>query len=319
MSSFLKKAAGAAINPIAAGTGYAASRLLGGGGNSTTIDQVPLRTPEQIAAQQALLGYGLTGTGLPGFSEYTGDLGDFNETDLEKSGISKLTGLVNGGRPGIFDAGQNTVNDFLTSDKYNPLAAGGEYQPFKDELARNLQEETGNLKNSLAFSGGLYSTNTGKQVQNLNARAGNDLSSKLASLYSNYTNQKLNAASQAGQFAQEGQNLDLGLVDASQRYGGLSRDLTNAGDQSKLAAFYRSQQPRLQALQGVAGAGANYGVPSLTVPSPDPLQGLVNTGLQAGLSFLTRGASTLPGINGGGSSVPQGYSPYPNYNRLSLN
>lgn len=165
-------------------------------------------------------------------SAYSGPLGNFDMTDIEKAGLGNLSSMLSSGLPSSFSAGQNVLNDLLSGNRFNPLAEGSMYEPFKEEVKRNLAEATGGLKNKLAFSGNLYSTTTGKQARKLQEGATNTLTGKLAELYQNYGNQITSAIPQALNYATTEQNLRMAPIQAAMQYGGLERNLMTAKQQA---------------------------------------------------------------------------------------
>lgn len=255
-----------------------------------TATNVPMETPEQQAARKALLDF--TRTGKLGTYDagaaYTGALGDFSPTSLENSGMGQLSSLLTSGNSPIFSAGQQTLQQLLGGDTFDPLASGGVYQPFKDQVQRNINLATGDLKNKAAFSGNLYSTSTNKSIGQLEQQGQAQLTSKLGDLYQNYVQQKLSGIPMAAQYATTAQNLALNPIEAAFNYGGLNRNLATAGDQAGYQEFIRQQQAKsgqVNAAGTVANANVPYGVPSATVPIQSPWLDLLKTGIQAG-SYL---------------------------------
>lgn len=281
---------GAIAAPILAGTAGGVINKLLGGGASTTLTQQPLETPEQAEARQMLLQFTQTGQLGPTAAggAYTGSLGDFSMTPTETDAMGKLSTYVNSGMPAIYGAGAGVMNDLLTTDKYNPMAAGGAYDAYKAEADNNTTKAEGQLKNSQAFSGNLYSSNTGKQAGNIASQGAIALNSKLGDMYQTYVGQKLNAAQQAPAFAEAGQTLEMNPITAGLTYGSLPRDLENQSDQAQLSNYLRQHTDLMNAVGTVAGQNTPYGVPSVTVPSVNPLTSTINTATSTAMQEYIR-------------------------------
>lgn len=249
----------------------------------TTQSQVPLETSEQAAARQRLLKFSETGEygAFKAGTPYGGPLGDFSMSEAERIGQSKLANFVAGGRPEIFDAGAGTLREFLSTDRFDPLAPGGEYAPFKAQVERELQDATTATKRDLAYQGKLYSSEAGKRIGDVQARGQEQLSSKLAELSDKFVQRKLSAIPLAFDAANQEQALNLIPIEASQQYGGLSRQLGDAAAKSKLAEFIRQRQELLlplNALNSVAGQNAQFGIPEVTSYQPSTAMELLHIG-----------------------------------------
>jgi len=263
---------GGAASFVAGGPiGYGAYRAIKGTGSST-VDQVPLETPEQAAARKGLLNFAQTGTygNYTAGTPYEGSLGDFGISALEQSGLDFL-----GGRTGSGDA---TLNDLLTTDKYDPLKQGGVYDQLRGRIQRGTREATDAYKRSSAFSGNLYSTDANRGLADVQARGAENEAVTMASLFDNYVGRKLSAAP-----VQEG--IIRGRTQDAFTYGGLPRSLNNQEAQAQYAEFQRQRgekQGQIGALSSVAGQNANFGVPSVSIPNDNPWMSVMNLLAQFG-------------------------------------
>lgn len=261
-----------------------------------TINQQVMETPEQRAARLRLSNFSSTGTydfgngkSFTAGTGYGGDLGDFSMTPTEQAAQSRLSTLLASGRPDIYSAGEKTLTNLLSGDQFDPYSATGEFAPFKDAVLKETAAASGRAKNAAAFSGNLYSSNTGKNLTNLQGDANNQLMSKLAQLFSNYTNQKISAIPQALNYAATGQALDMAPIEAGYQYGGLSRNLNTAQDQAKYQEFQRQRQELqlpIQTAGTLAGTNPQFGVPSITTQTPSPWMDLLKLAVQGGAAYM---------------------------------
>lgn len=271
-----------------------AARLLSP--SKQTVNQTLMETPEQRRARERLSGFSETGKydfgGGRGFTAgeaYSGSLGDFNMTPEELAAQGRLSSLLARGRPEIFGTGEKALTDLLTSDKYDPYSATGEFAPFREAVLRETQAAQGRAKGAAAYSGNLYSKSTGKNLANIESEGNLQLQSKLAQLFSEYTGRKINAIPQALNYATTGQALDMAPIEAGYNYGGVSRNLKTADAQSRLAEFLRQRQELMLPIQtagNLATTNANYGVPSITTLTPSPWMDLLKLGAKAVAAYL---------------------------------
>lgn len=261
-----------------------------------TVNQQVMETPEQKAARLRLDQFSRTGTydfgGGKTFSAgdaYTGELGDFSLSPQEQQANTRLSGLISGGRSDLYNAGQKTIQDLLTTDRFDPYSANGEFTPFKDAVNLETQQAQGRAKNAAAFSGNLYSKNTNSNLADIESSANLQLQSKLAQLFSDYTGRKIQGANTALDYEQAGQNMDLNAIGAGFQYGGLQRNLNTANDQARLSEFLRQRQELMTPINTattLAGTNPNYSVPSVTTQTPSPWLDLLKTGISAGGMIL---------------------------------
>jgi hypothetical protein len=251
----------------------AGGKLLG----SKTVSQVPLETPEQRAARQALMGFANTGT----FGQFTAgaevplNYGDYGITGLEQQGQTALQGLLKGGIPDQYKMGDTALQSFLTT---NPADIQAQFDPFKAQVQRQTAESDRSLKRGAGFAGNLYSTNTIRGLGDIQARGNETLTSQLANLTDSAAQRRLQAVPLAYQSAESQQNAKLQQISASQQYGALTRQLNDASLKARDAEILRRRQELqlpIQAAQSVAGTQAQFGVPSVTTSPYADLLGMI--------------------------------------------
>ena len=261
-----------------------------------TINQELMETPEQRQARERLSGFSKTGIYEFGDGRrftageaYGGSLGDFELTPEEIEAQSRLSQLIAGGRGDTFAAGEKALNDLLTTDRFDPYSSTGEFAPFKEAVLRETQEAQGRAKGAAAYSGNLYSKSLGKRQADIEVQATNQLQSKLAQLFSEYTGRKIGGIGEARNYATTGRALDMGGIEAGFTYGGMSRDLKNDEASSKLGEFLRQRSELMMPIQTagqLATTNANFGVPSITTQTPSPWMDLLKLGIQGGAAIL---------------------------------
>jgi hypothetical protein len=247
--------------------------------------QVPLETPEQRAARQKLMSFASTGT----FGDFTAgapvDLGygDFSATPIEQQGLTSLQGLLASGIPDQFRLGDAALQDVLAT---SPEAIDAQFQPFKTQVGREIADSNAALKRSAGFAGNLYSTDTIRNLGDIQARGNETLTAKLADLTNEALNRKLSAIPLAYQSGNAQEAITQGRIAASQQFGGLTRQLNDAAIKARDAEILRRRQELqlpIQAAETVAGQGSNFGIPSVTT---SPYQDLLNMAGQVGGQYL---------------------------------
>lgn len=281
------------------------SELPGLLGGSKTTTQVPLMTPEQKAAQDKLMGFANTGT----FGDFTAgaavplSYGDFSTTAPENMGLSSLQQLLQNGIPSQYALGDNALKDILGA------GAGGiaaQFDPFRAQTERQIGQSNADLKRGAGFAGDLYSTGTIKGLGDIQARGNETLTSQLAGLTNEALNRKLSAIPLAYQSAMDQQSSALQNIDASQKYGDLTRSLNDASIKARDAELLRRRQELqlpIDAAKTVSGEGAQFGVPSITTSPYQQLLGLA--GQVGGTALGTYLGGPMGGAVGGkvGGSV----------------
>jgi len=251
---------------------------------STTQNQVPLETPEQRAARQKLLQF--VNTGEFGDFKAGADIGvkpgNYNMSGLESTGQSQLMDLLRSGIPDQYKMGNDALASVLNPD---PNYIASQFDPFKAQIQRQITDSNTALKRGAGFAGNLYSTNTIRNLGDIQAKGNETLTAQLASLTNDALNRRLSAIPLAYQAGTAQENLTQGRIGLSQQYGGLDRTLSNASTDAANAELLRRRQELLQPINAAAtlsGQNANFGVPSVTVQNPNPLMDILNLAAQLG-------------------------------------
>lgn len=282
---------------IAAGIGAAPAVIGAFRGNRRLRGE----TPEQKAARAKLSGFAQTGT----YGDFTAGAevplgyGDFNVTAPEKAGMSTLQQILNGGIPDQYRMGDAALQDLLQND---PAKIAAQFDPFKAQTERQIAESDRTLKRSAGFAGSLYSTDTIRRLGDLQARGNETLTSQLANLTNSALDRKLSAIPLAYQSAESQQASGLQRVDASQRYGDLTRRLNDASIKARDAELLRRRQ-ELQLPIQAAGAvmGSSYTPDVQTSPYQDLLGmvGQVGGNYLGNELYLDQYKKRFPGGTGG--------------------
>lgn len=297
---------------VAIGGGTLGAAVIGGLGKKKQA-QVPLETAEQRAARQKLMGFANTGT----FGDFTAGAevplgyGDYNMTGIESQGQSSLQDLLNQGLPSQYAAGDAALADYLKTD---PTDIAAQYDPFKAQVQRQMKESDRALKRNAGFAGNLYSTDTIRGLGDIQARGNETLTSEMARLTDSALNRRLQAIPLAYQSGEAQQAAKLNQIQASQQYGGLTRQLNDASIKARDAELLRRRQELqlpIDAAKTVAGQTANYGVPSINTSPYGDLLGLVG---QIGGQYLSNQQTNnmMQRYYPSGSTPSYGYNPYAN-------
>ena len=304
---------GAALGGMLGGpTGAMIGGSIGGSlfGKKKKQEQVPLETPEQRAARQKLMGFANTGT----FGNFTAGtevplgFGDYNMTGIEGQGQSALQGLLKQGLPSQYAVGDNALMDYLKTD---PTDVAAQFNPFKTQVERQIKESNRALKRNAGAMGNLYSTDTVRNLGDIQERGNETLISELARLTDNALQRRLQTIPLAYQSGEAQQAARLNQIEASQRFGGLTRELNDASIKARDAELLRRRQELqlpIEAAKTVAGQQAEFGVPSASVSPYGDLLGIV---AQIGGNYLSNQQTDkmmsryYPSGSGG-----YGYNPY---------
>ena len=295
-----------ALPAIISAAGSIGSALIG---NKKKQEQVPLETPEQRAARQKLMGFANTGT----FGNFTAGAevplgyGDYGMTGIEGKGQSALQDLLNQGLPSQYAAGDAALADYLKTD---PTDVSAQYNPFRDQVNRQIKESNRSLKRNAGFAGNLYSTDTIRNLGDIQARGNETLTSELARLTDSALQRRLQAIPLAYQSGEAQQAARLNQIQASQQYGGLTRQLNDAAIKARDAELLRRRQELqlpIQAAQTVAGQQAQFGVPSINTSPYGDLLGLVG---QIGGQYLSNQQTNKMMERYYPSGGSYGYNPY---------
>lgn len=260
-----------------------------------TASNQPFLTDAQRRAQKIAGDFAETGqfTGGRTVGENVGvGGGDFGVTGSERTGLTRLQDLLDSGIPESFQLGEGALQDFLQT---SPQAIESQFQPFLDQQARAKGESIDALKRNAAFTGNLFSTDTIQGLGDVEARFNETAASKLAALIDSERTRRLSAATASIGAGQARQGAELGLVGASQDFGGLTRQLNDAEIRRRDEEILRRRSEALLPINtavSLAGQRAEFGVPSVTVsPFQELISGLgksVGGSAQRGVSkFLT--------------------------------
>ncbi len=251
---------------------------------TTSASQVPLETPEQRAAREALAQFMKTGT----FNNFTAgaDIGikgpNTGITGNEQTGQNLLSTLLQNGVPSQYAMGDTALKGLLTAD---PNQIQAQFDPFKAQVQRQIAQSNKDLTRSAGFAGNLYSTNTVQGLGDIQARGNETLTSQLASLTNSALDRQLQAVPLAYQSGNQQQGILQSLLTASQQYGSLPRDLSNQGidaaNQEILRKRAESTLP-LQTATNLSGTNAQFGVPTVTTPNANPTLDLLTALIGAG-------------------------------------
>jgi len=281
-------------------------------GNKKKQEQIPLETPEQEAARRKLMDFANTGK----FGNFTAGkaiplgYGDYGMTGIEGQGQSALQDLLNQGLPSQYAAGDAALADYLKTD---PADVAAQYDPFKTQVQRQIKESNRALKRNAGFAGNLYSTDTIRNLGDIENRGNETLTSELARLTDNALNRRLQAIPLAYQSGEAQQAAQLAQIQASQQYGGLTRQLNDASIKARDAEILRRRQEMqlpIQVAQTVTGQQSNFGVPSINTSPYGDLLGLVGQIGGQYLSNLQTDKMMQRYYPSGGGSAAGGYNPY---------
>lgn len=263
-----KGLAGAAgLGMVTGGLSTLAGFLPGGGGETR---QEAMMTPEQKAAMAKLGNFAQTGT----YGDFTAGAqvplgyGDFNATGIENQGQSALQDLLKNGIPEQYRMGDEALAGFLKND---PASIKAQFDPFADQVNRQVSESNRALTRNAGFAGNLYSTDTIRKLGDVQARGNETLTAELARLTDSAAERRLRAVPLAYQSAEMQQGAKLQQISASQQYGALTRQLNDASIKARDAEILRRREELkmpIQAAQGLMGTNVNYGIPSVKNQSP---------------------------------------------------
>jgi len=163
------------------------------------------------------------------------------------------------------------------------------FDPFKQQVERQVRDSNTALKRNAGFAGNLYSTNTIRSLGDIEARGNETLTAQLAALTNSALDRRLQAVpiAYAGGTAQE--DITQGRIAAANQFGGLERALKNAGIEQGNAETLRRRNESLMpldALKTVAGTPANFGVPSVETARQNPMLDLLTAVISAGGQYL---------------------------------
>lgn len=275
-----------AVFPIAAALmagGMLGSSAMNVWGNNKTVD-MPKESIETTRSREMLREFGSSGVTPWGYNFHQGydqPLGSYDMSGLESAGQGKLSGMLTSGLPGIFGTGTDQLSQFLTTDAFDPNA-GGVYSGLTAGLDYNSDLAVDKAKNDASFMGNLYSTHAARAMGDIRAQTENAKSGILGNLYQNWMQNKLGAIGTAINAGGVEQGLDLGLVGASQQYGGLGRSLQDQKFKDLYAAWQNQRSAEMQPINALNSVMGNPGTGTPPIPIQSPWSGLLNTATQMG-------------------------------------
>lgn len=272
--------------------GFGLYQALKGGGNSQ-VDLALLESPEQRAARQGLLDFARTGRfgNYSAGDAYGGSFGDFAMSALEKSATGQIGDRLNSGPGEMFGLGDQALRDLLTTEKYNPLNQEGVYSGLSGVIDRTTREASDAVKRNAAFGGRLYSSDTVRNLGQVESRGAENKSATLASLFDNYIGRKVGGINTAFNANQQAEDIKRGRISDAFQFGGLQRNLNTARDQAFYNDFLRQRQEKgrqVDALTSVANKDGQFGVPNVSVPNDNPWARIMGLLAQFGGSALGR-------------------------------
>lgn len=236
-----------------------------------TITQEAMQTDEQKAAMKMLSDFAQTGKfgNYQAGDAYGGSLGDYQMTDATQLGQSQLMDMLKSAMPEAFTMGQQEFKNVLATDKYDPNAENGVYSGFKRNVMRESQDAKDALQRDLALTGDMYSSDRAKQLGVLGERTSNSLQDKLAELYDQYANRRLNAASQLGKMGVQEENMKSNRINLASTIGDMQRQLNDQKAKAQYADWSRArgeQQSQIDAAKTLFQKDVPYGIKSITAP-----------------------------------------------------
>lgn len=276
-------------------------------GSYSTPDPKAFMTPEQQEALGGMMAFARSGKFGPGMGmtageTYKGSLGDFEMTGTEKTSQSKLDALLKSGMAGSFGLGTDEIKKLLTTNAYDPNNDGGVYSGLTAGIDYNTQRAMDAAKHAGAYSGGLYSSGVGRNIQDVAIQGGNQKSSILAGLYKDFADKKFNAIPLALGAGESEEGMNLNRINAGYSFGGLPRALNTARDQANYGEFQRSRSEAMSPLNMMAkvyGNGPNWGTPGQTIETPSQWNRLLDMAVQGGATALGAYAGGPAGASAG--------------------
>lgn len=170
--------------------------------------------------------------------------------------------------------GDQALQDLLQT---SPDAIEKQFQPFNTITDRNTQDALQAQKRAAAFGGSLYSSKNIQKLGEIGARGNETKTAELARLTDSYQNRKLQAIPLAYQSGRAQEDLNIGRIDASQRYGGLTRQLNDASIKARDAELLRRRQELQLPIQAAGTVLGSSWTPSVSTSPYADLLKLVGT------------------------------------------
>lgn len=278
--------------------------------------QVPMMPPQQSAALDELLKIGRSGVFNTGansirFGEDIGlPQGNYNLSGMETDAIGRISSLLDAGESQGFTRGREALMGFLGD---NDGFRESQFAPFEARADREIMEARDAAKRGASFAGNLYSTDTIRNLGDIEAKGAESKMQFLANLENEALNRRLQAIPQLLNLELAQDELENQRISNALNVGGFERTLDNARINEERQELLRrrgeSMMP-MNALQTVAGTGAPFGVPEVETYTESPYQDLLNMIAMFGGNLT---ASKMGGGGGGGSNrvpAPSTVGPY---------
>lgn len=257
-----------------AAAAQAAPAIAGMFGKKKRVRPEDFYTPDQLAAQRGLGEFSRTGR----YGNFTAGediglgLGDFNITDPERQGLTNLQSLLSSSIPDQYRLSDAALEDLMAT---SPEKIEAQFTPYKGLMERNIRDANSAFKRNASFAGNLYSTDAMRGLGEVEARGLETMSAKLADLTDNALNRRLQAVPLAMQSVRDKENMALGRVDASQRYGSLTRNLNDARIKARDSEILRKRQELLLPMEAARTLAGQEGR-SFPEMSESPYQDLLS-------------------------------------------
>lgn len=266
------------MGPFGSILGGAAGALGGMGGGYDTTSQQVMETPEQREARRMLLQYAQTGNfgNIKAGEDIGIQSGNYDMSGLENTATGQLYNRLNAGNPEMFGLADQGIRDLMDTS-----AAGldAQFSPYKALAEREGRNAADALKRNAAFSGSLYGSDTIRGLGDVAARTAETNQARLADLTTGALNRKTQAIGLAQQSGSLSEDTARNRIADAFQYGGLQRNLQNAQVEAANAEKMRRRNEQLNQINagmGVAGQNAQFGVPEIKTPKPNPYMDFLN-------------------------------------------
>ncbi len=244
------------------------------------VSMQPMLTNQQLEAQKALLDFGLTGKGPAGFQAGEGiDTSgfDFGLKDLERSGLSRIAGLLGSGTPEGIETARGGLSRLVDAPFDSETPFGG-FSAFKRQLQREIDEADDVIDRESAITGSRFGSRILGEKGDLAEKQSDIIATTLADLFRQSQDRSLSAASSLANLEGLSEGIERGRVEDAFRFGGLERDLKNTKAQIDFNEKQRQRDEKLAALAGletVFGRNVGFGLKDFTKKSPSTFQAIL--------------------------------------------
>lgn len=212
----------------------------------STFDPMAQYTPQQRQAVEALMSLAATGSGggITLGEQYGKDIGSYDPTQLELSGLMKLTqGLQDGPNQDLAKARETFTG--LADMEFDPSDPRSGFASFARQLARAQSEAADVLNREAAITGSRFGTGIQKQKRELAERGSDAMASELARLYQNTMSQRLAGAQGLTGLASTEAALDQQDLQNLFTMGSLERQLKDQKAKDEYGEFKRQREEKL--------------------------------------------------------------------------